>query len=145
MKAKIDSSEFPSAIVPPEMAPILTLRVLADDVLRSSTIVPAASSLAPFVHVRPPSPVLKAPPAPIAWPFHSLSLNRITVPAAIGSMTMKAKPSLPSALKPTNAIEPGPRAIEILHYEKGKECRGDTRCSRSTEGGTPQVRSAAGI
>src|SRR6201999_3845481 len=120
-KLKIDSSEFPRAIVPPLIAPKLTLRVDADDVLRSSTIVPGARSVPPLVQVRLPSPELNAPPAPIGWPFHSLSLKWMTVPVGIPSMATNAKPSLPSALKPTNAIDPGPSAMFLSPSPEGAQ------------------------
>ena len=52
MKLKIDLSELPTAIVPPLIVPILTLRVEDEEVLTSSTIVPGARSLPPLVQAQ---------------------------------------------------------------------------------------------
>jgi hypothetical protein len=51
-------------------------------------------------------------------PFHSSSLKKIVVPAAIGCRVAKATSSLPESVSmPVNAIEPGPRAMaSVLRF-----------------------------
>src|SRR5262245_12913536 len=44
-------------------------------------------------------------------PFHSLSSNVMDSPAAMSCSATKARLSLPSALNPTKAIDPGPSAM----------------------------------
>ena len=68
------------------------------------TTVPAAT-VPVAVQLQALSPVLKA------LPVHSLSWKKITVPGGRSSSATKATLSLPSALKPTKAMEPGPRAM----------------------------------
>jgi hypothetical protein len=69
------------------------------------TTVPAATPAAGAVQLKLPSPLLKA------LPVHSRSEKKIVVPPGMAASATNARLSLPSALKPVKAIEPGARAM----------------------------------
>jgi hypothetical protein len=99
---------------------MLTLRVPVTEVLRNSTTVPRASSASAIRPCQTTLTRVERPPDPISKPSFRCRETDID-PAAIGSMTMKAYPSFPSAFETDESIEPGPRAIEYSIAKKKSE------------------------